>query len=483
MTFIAERGFNFELLDVDINDYDDEYVESFIRKNRYDVILFGCIVTHYKWIKWLTQLIKRCHPSTKVIIGNSVGSSCPEVTMGNTPVDVIVRGEGEYSCAETLEAIAAGNDLLNVEGIVYRNDAGTVVTNSPRKACNINELPIVNWDYFDVERYFDRSRSLSSKDDSDKNIRTMPVSTARGCAFKCSFCHYVFWDDPYRFRQPDNVLLEIRRNIEKYGANYIEFWDDLSFASLPQAERMIDAILASGLKFKWSAAIRTDLFGKPKLPLERRLEVAKKMKRSGCGTVGFSLESGNKEILSMMNKHVEVEFFEEQIKVLREAEIISETSVVFGYPIETKETIAETFEMCLRNRVYPSIGFLLPLPATRMYQYAKENGFITDEDAYLTSITERQDICLNMTALSDSEVMDEIKTGARELNRLLELGLDESTYVKTGGYKKHTNAEKQLDRKRGLDPENVQRNENDFSFNYSEAIFDMPRGGENQEKT
>ena len=27
-----------------------------------------------------------------------------------------------------------------------------------------------------------------------------------------------------------------------------------------------------------------------------------------------------------------------------------------------------------------------------------------------------------------------------------------------------------------LDPENIKRNENDFSFNYSEAVFDMDRG-------
>ena len=30
-------------------------------------------------------------------------------------------------------------------------------------------------------------------------------------------------------------------------------------------------------------------------------------------------------------------------------------SVVFGYPIETRETINETFNMCLKAKVYPSI--------------------------------------------------------------------------------------------------------------------------------
>jgi hypothetical protein len=47
MTFARDRGFSFDLFDIDINEYDDAYVEKYIRENRYDVILYGSIVTHY----------------------------------------------------------------------------------------------------------------------------------------------------------------------------------------------------------------------------------------------------------------------------------------------------------------------------------------------------------------------------------------------------------------------------------------------------
>ena len=151
--------------------------------------------------------------------------------------------------------------------------------------------------------------------------------------------------------------------------------------------------------------------------------------------VGFSLESGNKEILKMMNKEIEPEAFADTISVFKQAGIVTNTSVVFGYPIETRETIQETFDQCLKARVYPSIGFLLPLPYTVMYDYAKANGFITDEDKYLESITERQDICLNMTKMSNEEIMNEIKSGAEKLNKMLDVGLTEDTLVKSKGYK------------------------------------------------
>ena len=58
--------------------------------------------------------------------------------------------------------------------------------------------------------------------------------------------------------------------------------------------------------------------------------VAKKMKEAGCYSVGFALESGNKEILKMMNKEIEVDAFyqfnitKEQLNTIyRAASVIS----------------------------------------------------------------------------------------------------------------------------------------------------------------
>lgn len=473
MTFIKANGYEFDLLDIDINDYADDVVEEKIKNSSYDVILLGSIVTHYKWVKWFTKMVKRHHPETRLIVGNSVGASAYEAFCKNTPTDVVVVGEGEISCLETLNAYRDGRGLEGVAGIIYRGADGAAVKNPPRKTGDIDQFPMVDWDFFDVPRYMSRSEGISFGGlDAKAKPVSFPVTTARGCVFKCTFCHYVYWDDPYRKRSVGQVIAEIRRNIEKYGATYMAFWDDLSFSSLAQVEKMADAILASGLKFNWDAAVRVDLFGNPQISRERRLAIAKKMKASGCVATGFSLESGDEEILTLMNKKIKAEYFTEQIDVLREAGIACNTSVVFGYPIETKETIRKTFEMCLASKVYPSIGFLLPLPYTGMYDHAKKHGFITDEDAFLTAITERQDICLNMTKMTDAEIMGEIKEGAMKLNRLLELGLDEKKLVRTGGYTKHTKKTgKEEAPKKPLDPEDMKRNVNDFSFNYSDTIF------------
>jgi radical SAM superfamily enzyme YgiQ (UPF0313 family) len=470
MTYFRHKGYNFDLLDIDINEYDDLYVENYVKENYYDFVLLGSIVTHYKWVKWFVNTVKKYHPDTKVIVGNSVGGSIPDVFLKHAKADAVVIGEGEITAVELVDAFRLGKDLNQVEGIAFMDQNNKFVRTPARKVGRIDDLPIVDWDFFDVQRYLANPPDFVDPDEQEKNIRAMPITTARGCAFRCTFCHFVFWNDPYRNRSPHLILQEIKRNIEKYNVKYFNFWDDLSFASAKQVSKMVDAILESSLKFKWSAAIRADLFSRNHLSREESIQVAKKMKKSGCFSVGFSLESGNQEILEMMNKKIAVNEFYDTVQILREAEIICNTSVVFGYPIETKETIRQTFEQCLKAGVYPSIGFLLPLPSTVMWDYAKANGFIKDEDAFLDAITERQDICLNMTKLSDEEIMTEIKQGAKKLNELLQLGLTEETYIRTKRYQNYK-SHKKLTKKFPLDPDNIKRNENDFNFNYSAQEF------------
>ncbi len=467
MTFFSQQSIEFDFLDVDINDLDDTDVEEFLRGHSYDIILSGSIVTHYKWMKWFVNTAKRYNPNSKIIIGNSVAGSIPEIFLKNCCADIAIIGEGEITAAEVVRKIIHGQDWFNELGIAYKTSNGNIKINEKRKSLKkLDEFPMIDWQYFETEKYFKKSYA-GAHAVNDGEVRVMPVVTARGCAFKCTFCHYVFWDDPYRYRSPKNIASEIHRNISRFDANYITFWDDLSFASLPQAERFADKLLDSGLQFNWNAAVRVDLFGNPKHSRSRRLEVAQKFKQAGCMDLGYSLESANEEILKMMNKRIHADYFLEQARILEEVGIHSSISVVFGYPIETPETIKEAFQMCYEANIYPSMGYLLPLPSTGMYEYAKKHKYITDDDKYLDSITERQDLCVNMTSMSDEKVKGLIAEGADNLNSKLGIGLAKEKLIKTGGYNQHSKANK---------ARKLKRDKNSLILNYSEAEFESDLG-------
>jgi anaerobic magnesium-protoporphyrin IX monomethyl ester cyclase len=487
VTAVKIAGFKFDLLDVDIDALSDQKVEEYIAHHRHDAILIGSIVTHYKWVKWFCVMARQYHPHCTIIVGNSVGSSISEVILQYAPIDVVVLGEADVTVVELLQALNDGRPLgeahepevpivhtngalpatirgSGIEGIVFRDAKGRLVNTGKRKAIKkIDDLPFPDWDIFDVQRYITLCSTTAHNATTRfpvEKARVMPVNTARGCVFKCTFCHYVFWEDPYRHRSPESVIAEIRRNQKKYGANYINFWDELSFHKVKPAQKFLDALIKADLNIHFTAAVRSDLLGREEAPHDERVHFAHSLKKAGCISVGFSLESANKEILIAMNKLVEREYFGEQVKILKQAGIICNTSVIFGYPQETRETIKETVETCRRTNVYPSPGFLLPMPSTGMWKHAVENGFITDIDQYLTEMTERQDFSVNMTKMSDAELKSAVEEGLGSLAN--EFGLKfGGSLMKTGGENTHNRQQAAEIRRKA--------NQND-SMNYANVI-------------
>jgi anaerobic magnesium-protoporphyrin IX monomethyl ester cyclase len=54
LTAVKLAGFEFDVLDLDAHPQSPEQTERFLRTHRYDVVAMGCIVTGYKYVKWLT---------------------------------------------------------------------------------------------------------------------------------------------------------------------------------------------------------------------------------------------------------------------------------------------------------------------------------------------------------------------------------------------------------------------------------------------
>ena len=118
-------------------------------------------------------------------------------------------------------------------------------------------------------------------------------------------------------------------------------------------------------------------------------------------------------------KKVKSKYFKEQVHICRDAGLISNSTIIIGYPEETPETIAETMGAVEKLKIYPSTGFLMALPETGMWKYAIENGYIKDIDTYLTQITERQDFYLNMTKMTEEQINNETLKWLNKINTTL----------------------------------------------------------------
>ncbi|MBI2889499.1 MAG: B12-binding domain-containing radical SAM protein [Nitrospirae bacterium] len=410
-TALHNAGYTFSLYDMDAHRHSDDDLQAFLRTHRFDLIAFGCIVTHYRWAKWALGVIRETQPHARIVVGNTVASSIPERILSGSAADVAVVGEGDATFVDVVRAVERGESLESVQGIYTRADSRIVRTPHRPPIEELDTLPYPNRDLFDIQAYLDSSpNNISEPYPIPRGeLRVMNITTARGCVFRCTFCYHAFQGMGFRYRSTENVVGEIRDLVGRYGANYVQFWDDLTFPAKGFLEKFCDVLAQHRLRIFWSASVLGTLFAKPD---PRDAVIVRKMKESGCVGVAYSIESANADILRAMNKPISREGFANTRNTLLKGGIATISSVVFGYPSETVETIKNTIDYCIGLGLAPSGGFLLPLPGTPMYEHALKTGAVRNEEEYLLSCGDRQDLHVNLTSLSDEQlvgtVMDEM---------------------------------------------------------------------------
>ena len=433
-TALKNAGHEIAVLDMDAHRYDAQTVERLIREASFDAAGVGTLVSQYRWAQWVASVIRDHHPHVPIVAGNTLATSIPDHLLTNTEFDVAVLGEGEETAVDLFDVLEEGGHPGEVPGLAWANGVKVEHTDSRPVIKDIDTIPIPDYEgLFDIEIYLERSKWMVPAPETlpvpFEEIVAMPVSTARGCPFSCSFCFHAFQNLKYRHRTPESVVSEMEHWRDTYGVNYVHFWDELSLYQAKATERLADLIIERAPGISFFASCRSELLN------HDNAHIAGKLKTAGCKGLGFSLESGSEEILLAMNKHNHVSDFVTQCEVLHDAGIEVYTSLVFGYPQETPETIAETFSVCELARVYPSVGYLQPMPGTPMFDLALETGAIRDVEAYLHLMGDRQDLRVNLTQLDQAEMEQVVHQHLVALNESLQTGLAADELIKTRAYR------------------------------------------------
>lgn len=429
MTAVQKAGFDFDLIDIDINCISDDEFCEIIKKEKYDFYGIGCIVTGFRYVEKYANLIKKVNSDALIIAGNSVASSIPEILLKNTQVDVAIMGEGDLTIVDLIQTLfSKGKDAIgDVKGLYFKENSKITYTGERRIIDEIDSIGFPDWNLFDVDKYVAMA-GVNASDDVQEQLRLYPLNSARGCPFNCTFCYHVFKKCKYRRCSPDFIIEEIKRLHDIYECNFISFWDELTFDTIQSVNSFLDALEKLDFSIKWEVSTRGNLFK------TKDIDTICRMKSLGCHSVAFSLENASPQILNAMNKKMNVDEFIEQSEILWKGGIIPLTSVIFGYPQETPETIKNTIQVCEDCNIFPSVGFLLPLPGTPIYEWAKTNGYINNEVAYLKKIGDRQDFHLNLTQMEDVEF---IKIVTKNLvNLAKKQGLELNSVFKTTTYQK-----------------------------------------------
>ncbi|MFX0149578.1 MAG: B12-binding domain-containing radical SAM protein [Candidatus Hodarchaeota archaeon] len=292
----------------------------------------------------------------------SMPDECLQLGKGN--VDLIFRGEAEYSTLEFIQKIEIGRDWRQIKGISYRDKNNKIIHNPPAPIIkNLDTLPLPARHLLPMDKY----RIFGS------SFPATSVITSRGCPFSCDFCSVsAFHNSKWRPRSPRKIAEEIRFLREVMDLKATAFVDDLFFISKRRVKRLAQEL--SKIKdIYWGATTRADV---------GELELLNLMRRAGCRLVFVGVESGSQTILDQIHKKTSITQIENYFDNTRKARMDSLASVSFGFPGETKQTIIETVNW-ITNRLNPSLVLFTlatPYPGTEFYKEMLSQGKIKEND-------------------------------------------------------------------------------------------------------
>jgi len=269
-------------------------------------------------------------------------------------VDYVARGEGgEELMLELIEVLEGAREPETVAGLSFHRD-GEVVHNPPRERCaDLDTLP-----------FPDLSLLVGNE-----HLTTIPIMTSWGCPFACNFCSVTaMFGRKYRFRSAESVVAEIKDK----RPGRIFFYDDNMAADRKRLKRLLQMMIDEGLVIPWSSQVRTDVVRDPEL-----LDL---MKRSGCQMVYLGLESVSQATLDAYEKAQSVADIELAIKVLHDYGIRSHGMFVLGADTDTAETVRDTVDFAIKNRIDTvMLNILTPLPGTPQFDDLDAAGRIFEK--------------------------------------------------------------------------------------------------------
>jgi radical SAM superfamily enzyme YgiQ (UPF0313 family) len=335
-------------------------VEKVIKKTSPVIIGINVSTPSYYSALRVAKISKEINDDAMVIVGGYHPTALPEETVKEPYFDIVVRGEGEITMLELVRAIEHGYELKNIKGITYISNGKIIHTPSRNLIDNLDSLPFPARDLLiNKESYLPKTMG--------------GIMGSRGCPFRCNYCASpMLWGGKVRFRSPKNIVDEIQFVHNEYNTHTFHFIDFTFTLNRKWVEQICNEIIDRKLDIMWGCMTRADLLDE---------SILKKMKQAGCSRLLLGIESGSSKILSKIKPGVTNDKIRESIKLIRRCKINFSTSIMFGYPTETKEDIIETFKLV--RELKPDmigVGIVVPFPGTEMYKEVKDKNLLLSED-------------------------------------------------------------------------------------------------------
>jgi len=352
-----------------------ERIKEEIRRMKPDIVgitnPFTCQVEHAIRVG---DIVKEVDPSILTVVGGPHVPAVPvEFLKEAKNIDIAVIGEGEYTMLDIAKFFEGTKKISDVQGIIYRKNEA-IKQNSQRPFIkNLDELPYPAYHLVNMEQYLN-PKKIEYRSFKD---RAISMITSRGCPFNCSFCSvHLHMGKTFRAHSVNYVINHIEYVVNKYRVKTIFFEDDNLTLDIKRFEAICDKMIEKCIKVSWETpnGVRPDYL---------TLSLLKKMKKSGCQSVFFGIESGDQYVLdNIIGKSLNLKAVVKVAKMCKDIGLKTAAFYIIGFPGEKKEHMLKTVELALKLKREFDVGMLLhfatPSLGTRLYKECKEKGYIQE---------------------------------------------------------------------------------------------------------
>jgi len=367
----------------------------------------------------VSELAKQVDPEILTVVGGPHVTAVPQEFLEEAKsVDIAVTGEGEYTMPEIARYFEGKKSLKEILGIAYRKDEEVKINPSRPFIKNLDELPYPAYDLVEMERY------LSPKKIGYRSFRNRAISmiTSRGCPYNCCFCSvHLHMGKGFRANSAEYVLNHIQYVVEKFNVKNIFFEDDNLTLDLARFEAICDGLIQKKIRICWETpnGVRADCLN---------MNLLQKMKKSGCQSVFFGVESGDQQILdNVICKSLDLNRVVEVAKICKEIDLKTGAFYIIGFPGEKKENMQRTVDFALRLKRDFDVGmhlfFATPSYGTRLYEECRSKGYIQENLAWNSFAAARQPKGMPLISTQDFAPEEVKEIAAKALEEYKKLSL------------------------------------------------------------
>ncbi len=366
------KGVEIQVIDCQAEKLDWKALEKHIHSAEPDIVAPSGLGTCNAYTVLRTvELAKQVNPSiTTVVGGQHFTALATESLATSQDIDVVVRGEGEQTTVDLINALEDRKPLSTVHGISFRHNGEVVHTVDRPLLHDLDSLPLPGYHFVKQHMktyYF----TLMTGKDTPFAI----IEGSRGCQNNCTYCsQWRFWRQTHRSKSPKRIADEFEYLDHEYGSKFVWLTDD-NFGLNGRLSKLCDELGHRKISddVTWFLQARGD-------DIVRHKEILPKMRKVGNIWMLVGFESPNQETLRKFHRRgVTKARAKEAVDLLKENEILCQGTFIIGERGDSHESIKQLRQYV--DWLDPDLATfmaLTPFPGTEIYERAKLNGWIED---------------------------------------------------------------------------------------------------------